>query len=200
MPTPNAMKGLAGLYAIIAGVSTLLHKKATRNSLDPEAYSRGITGWLLYFLLAFTGAFVLSLLTDVADTFTEFQGETGESFFWGLLLVVSVQVLFYGFWVATVFALWSKKSTAPRLAKWCLAVLLVYAVAMPGFSVLLFWLPEQTFALADVGWKEVYDQETILRAIQMFFFCLIWFSYLSVSKRVRLTYQAAPVAQPETAE
>ncbi|RKY29009.1 MAG: hypothetical protein DRP79_01555 [Planctomycetota bacterium] len=146
----------------------------------------GVKGWLLFFCLVLT--VVGPLLTVV--TFSYAVSEIIEYFdtFPGLLNMLIIDcVLSVGLMSFSVYAgiaLWRIKPNAVKIAKSYLVCYLIYAFIAAGLP-FAAGLPEEA--------NMVILGESVKDLFRSFIFFVIWFSYLSKSKRVRDTYGYPPV-------
>ena len=132
---------------------------------------QGVSGWLLLFVI------ILTIITPLYSLFDIFANPSFYSFSSGVYDLSSLIWVFgLAIWSLIIgIAIWNKKENAVIWAKEFLIVSLVLGVIFTFISFDLYTIEEQ-----DILFVELF------RSIVFF---TIWFSYLSVSKRVKNTFK-----------
>ncbi len=145
--------------------------------------NRGVAGWLLFFCIVLTIlspiATVVTLATGIKQALpimVEFPGLRN------LMIIDSVlSVLLMAFSIYAGTGLWNVRPGAVRTAKTYLLTFLAYQ-ALASFLPFTAGLPKEANAAMM---KQVTSD-----AIRSMIFFGVWFSFLSVSKRVKATYES----------
>ena len=152
---------------------------------------KGVRGWLLVFCLSMTVRPLITVYT-VLVLLPAFTSPTDP--FAILLGYYCMTILIVAFGLYSAFLLWTVHKNAVITAKVNLVVMLIYWILLAFFP---FLLPSDRRESGLATYFGIF-QHQLLSGVGYF---VIWFSYLSKSKRVANTYapEALPSASTERA-
>lgn len=157
-------------------------------SNEPLGKYKGVGGWLL--LLCFALAIgsplrtAYNLITSYNETYHYFDQFPGlqnllfiDSILSAMLMILSIRA---------GIALWSIKPGAVKIAK-------NYFLTFLGYSAIAVFLPFTAGLPSEANDSMI--PEVAKGAVQSLFFFGVWYSYLTVSKRVKATYILYPISE-----
>ena len=146
-----------------------------------EKVKKGIGGWLLLFIILLT---IINPLVNflavlrLLDIIYPFQLPIGILTFY-IIIEIILLIGFISFGIYVGASLWRVKPYAVKIAKIFLIISFIYSIISSIITFVLF-PPESS----DVA----YFSPTIRNIHFRFIFTVIWFCYLTKSKRVKITY------------
>jgi len=160
-------------------------RKETQDEIhiDPVTMEKycGVRGWLLLFCIALT---ILSPLVTLVTFLLSFQTAQDVAAYYPRFMTITIidLVLSVGLMIFSIYAgvlLWRVKPNAVRIAKRYLIIFIIYAIVSSVLP-LMAGLPDKIVE-AMIG-------ELIKGLVKSIVYFVIWYSYLTISKRVKATY------------
>jgi hypothetical protein len=142
---------------------------------------RGVHGWLLLFCIALT---ILSPLFTLVTFLMSFQIAQDIAFYYPRFMTITIidLVLGVGLMIFSIYAgvlLWRVKPNAVRMAKRYLIIFIIYAIISSVLPLMVGFEDKIVASMAGALIKGL--------AGSIVYFG-IWYSYLTISKRVKATY------------
>lgn len=151
---------------------------------------KSVGGWLLLLCIGLTIGSPLrtfyNLITsynEISQLFDLFPGLKNLLYVDGLLSTLLMVLS-----IRAGSALWNIKPGAVKIAK-------NYLLTFLGYSLVSVFLPFTAGLPSEAN--DVMVQEVVKGLIQSLLFFGIWYSYLSVSERVKATYKLAPIVEEQ---
>ena len=154
---------------------------------------KGVGGWLLFFIVtaSISMLFEAKELKSLVDAGWEEFMHTGMVVF--LCLTGALDVLY----VFGIFSLATVKGYAVRLIKVILILYPLFCVVAPALIFAIVWLTSGIDLFHADVLSEVYSGQTIATISGAIIRSVIWFTYFSVSVRVKNTWPVAQRMKPE---
>lgn len=158
-----------------------ISKTRVKGNPQTEDYKNGVGGWLLFFIITI----FISILMSSISVYGLNLEQTGYSSYDSYIVFISIiTVILMLFGIYVIYSLFKRKNSAISLAK----KYLIFRVILPVITFATFGLFAASSIPSDMASEEY--QGIILSGVGGIIYVIIWYLYLSKSKRVNATYNS----------